>query len=360
MIVYKNIIILYLAAKFYKNLKFKRAYKITCKEKLVTSMKIRNLFILSGLIAVISISISCQPDDPTFIPVPDRDRTEQQLADKDSLINYFDTHYYNSGSFVAGMDYTVDDIIITELPQDENGNYLPLPDPDNNTILSESPLLETHTVTFEETLYEYYILRLNQGGGAATPNFTDKVRVVYEGSLVENGEVFDNAVSPTVFDLIGVGIGTGVIKGWREILTQFNVASSFVSNGDGTVSYSDYGFGVMFIPSGLAYFSSAPVGIPVYSNLVFKFELLQTEINDHDNDGVPSHLEDLDMDLDVFDDDTDEDNLANYIDVDDDGDGVRTINEDLNNDGDPTNDDSDEDGIPNYLDEDSTESNQES
>lgn len=323
-------------------------------------MKFRNLIIVTGTLVALGISISCQPDDPTFIPVPDRDRTEQQLADKDSLLNYLDTHYYNSGDFEAGMDYSVDDIIISELPKDENGNYLALPDPDNNTILSESPLLEIKTVTYEETLYEYYILRLNQGGGETVPNFTDKVRVIYEGSLVEDGDVFDSTVTPAVFDLIGVGVGTGVIRGWREVLTQFNVASSFQTNSDGTVSYSDYGFGVMFLPSGLAYFSSSPVGIPVYSNLVFKFQLVQTEFNDHDNDGVPSHIEDINSNIDVFDDDTDEDDLANYIDIDDDGDGVLTTNEDLNNDGDPTNDDSDNDGIPNYLDPDSTQSNQES
>ena len=322
-------------------------------------MKIKNSFLGLALVTLIISMTACGPDDPTFIPVPDRDRTEQQILDKDSILTYLETHYYNSSFFQPGNNYSADDIIITELPKDSNGNYLPLPDPDNNTILIESPLLETYTYTYEETLYEYYVLRLNEGGGT-TPNFTDKVRVVYEGSLVEDGSVFDSAVSPTQFDLVGVGLGTGVIQGWRQILPRFKTASSFSSNPDGTVSYDNYGFGVMFIPSGLAYFSSSPVGIPVYSNLIFKFQLLQTEVNDHDGDGVPSHIEDLNADFDVFDDDTDEDNLANYIDVDDDGDGVLTINEDLNNDGDPTNDDSDNDGIPNYLDADSTESNIES
>ncbi len=82
----------------------------------------------------------------------------------------------------------------------------------------------------------------------------------------------------------------------------------------------------MFVPSGLAYFSGTSTGSS-YDNLIFKFELLQFEVEDHDNDGIPSYLEDLDNDLDVIDDDTDEDGFVNFIDSDDDADGVSTLNE---------------------------------
>ena len=61
----------------------------------------------------------------------------------------------------------------------------------------------------------------------------------------------------------------------------------------------------------------------------------------------------------VFDDNTDGDDLPDFFDVDDDGDGALTRFEDVDNDGDPTNDDTDNDGIPNYLDADTAISNQE-
>ena len=50
-------------------------------------------------------------------------------------------------------------------------------------------------------------------------------------------------------------------------------------------------------------------------------------MNDHDEDGIPSHIEDLDGDENPFNDDTDADDIPNFLDLDDDGDGVLTINE---------------------------------
>ncbi|WP_298760081.1 hypothetical protein [uncultured Psychroserpens sp.] len=311
---------------------------------------------LKNVVAVVTLSVlsffACKPDDPEVSLIPERDRTEQQVVDNDSLIGYFQTHYYNSSVFETPGDHTIDEIVITELPQDDNGNYLPLPDPDENTLLIDA--VETYTRTFEETEYEFYILNLNQGDGEYSPNFTDNIRLIYSGNLMDE-VVFDSSVNPNLpFDL------TGLIEGWRNVIPRFNTASDFIINEDGTVDYSGYGLGVMFIPSGLAYYAAPPFGVPVYSNLIFKFELYAAEANDHDNDGVLSHLEDLNGNESVNDDDTDDDSVPNFFDPDDDGDGVLTINEDIDNDGDPTNDDTDGDGIPNYLDEDSTESNQDS
>lgn len=308
-----------------------------------------NLIVL--LLLVVTI-VSCKPDDPDVNLIPDRDRTEQQVLDRDSLIGYLETHYYNASTFDGVTDYSINDIAITELPQDENGNYLPLPDPDDNALLISA--VEILTTTYLDVEYEYYVLKINQGQGDYSPNFTDDIRLVYSGNL-QDEDVFDSAINPnTPFDL------TGLIQGWRNVIPRFNTASDFIINGDGTVDYSGYGLGVMFIPSGLAYFANPPFGVPVYSNLIFKFELYQAEANDHDGDGVLTHLEDLNGNEDINDDDTDGDNVPNFFDPDDDGDGVLTRFEDLDNDGDPTNDDSDNDGIPNYLDEDSTETNEDS
>ncbi len=112
------------------------------------------------------------------------------------------------------------------------------------------------------------------------------------------------------------------------------------------------------MPSGLGYYIAPPSGILPYSSLIFRFKVMGFNTTDHDNDGVPTYLEDLNDNHILTDDNTDGDAASNYLDIDDDADGVLTKHEDINDDGDPTNDDSDSDGIPNYLDSDTTETNQ--
>ncbi|MGB1232483.1 MAG: FKBP-type peptidyl-prolyl cis-trans isomerase [Winogradskyella sp.] len=269
------------------------------------------------LLIAVSVLVSCDPDDdgPTTT-FEERDRATQQLADKDSLQNYFSTHYYNSGFFETGTNHSYTDIVISAL---EDGETVPA----NHTLLSNA--VETRTTTYLDVAYEYYVLNINQGAGDA-PKFTDLVRVKYEGSSVENGNVFDSKVSPQDLALTGNGFSTfGTIRAWQLVMPTFNSALDFTPN-NGVIDFNNFGLGVMFVPSGLAYFSSGTTGL-TYDNLVFKFELLQVQQEDHDNDGVPSYLEDLDNNLDAFDDDTDEDVFPNYLDADDDGDEVLTRNE---------------------------------
>ena len=264
---------------------------------------------------------SCKKDDDDAITqVPERDRTEQQLADFDSLKSYLKTHYYNRTTFTQPGNHSLSELIISELPKDGSGNYLPMPDPTNNQLLSEAVNIDApKTTTYLDTEYQYYILELNEGGGV-NPNFSDKVRLNYNGFL-SNGTSFDGTVTPTDFDLMNL------IPGWREVIPQFKTSSNFVENADGTVTFNNYGLGVMFLPSGLGYFSSPTATIPAYSNINFKFELYQSEIADHDGDGIPSFMEDLNGDKNLFNDDTDANNVPNFLDGDDDGDRVLTINE---------------------------------
>jgi hypothetical protein len=325
-------------------------------------MKIKKVLLIT--LCVIVGFVSCSKDDnedgPTIVPA--RDRAEQQVIDKDSLIGYLETHYYNSSAFLGNLNPSINDLIISELADGETNP------PVGHTLLIDA--IEIKTTVFLDVDYEYYILRLNQGDiNGVRPYFSDNVRVIYSGNLL-NEEVFDSAVTPTEFDL------TALVTGWGRVFPQFNIAENFIENEDGTISFNNAGVGVMFLPSGLGYFSNPPINIPLYSPLIFRFELYQSEINDHDLDGIPSYLEDLDDDKNLGNDDTDEDGIQDFIDVDDDGDGTLTIEEDLEDidpnvdssgdgildndldgDGDPTNDDTDGDGIPNYLDTDNTESN---
>lgn len=280
-------------------------------------MKIKNYTVL--LLAFVLGFTSCRKNDdlgPT--PLPERDRAEQQLIDKDSLLGYLSTHYYNASTFASPGNFKTSDLVITELPKDESGNYMPLPDPANNTLLIDD--VEIKTTTYLDVEYEYYILKLNQGAGNK-PNFTDNISINYSGNLMDE-VVFDSTANPAVLDLVNL------IQGWRNVLVEFSTADGPPTiNSDGTVQYNDYGFGAMFLPSGLAYFASSPIGIPLYSNLIFKFELFQSAANDHDGDGIFSHLEDLNNNQNVYDEDTDEDNIPNFLDANDDNDTLTTRNE---------------------------------
>ncbi len=316
-------------------------------------MKIKTLKFSLYLLVVVTVFISCEPDDGPTNTFTEEDRTEQQIVDDSTLVAYLESHYYNSDFFESGSNHKYTDIIITELPQDDEGNYLDMPDPDQNTLLIDA--VETHMTEFLEVDYEYYILRLNQGEGGA-PNFPDEVRVRYEGSSVVSEEVFDSRVTPIDISLVGNGFTSfGTIKAWQLVMPSFSSALDF-SLDNGIVNYNNFGLGVMFVPSGLAYFSGITTGSS-YDNLIFKFELLQFEESDHDTDGIPTYLEDLDGDLDVNNDDTDDDSFPNFIDLDDDGDGIATSNEDIDGDGDPTNDIG-VNGIPKYLDPEETETNE--
>jgi len=320
-----------------------------------------NLKTYITLIVLLFIIFSCGDDDNDIVEIPEADRTEQQVIDNDSLVSFFQSHYVDESLLTNNSIISFNDIEINILPEDGE-----LPNPNQNTLLID--LVETLTTTYFDVEYEYYILKINQGGSDNSPNFSDKVRVSYEGSLMDD-TIFDSSITPVDFDL------TSTIAGWGRVLPEFNNAENFDINSDGTVTYNNPGIGIMFLPSGLGYYSAAAGSVPVYSNLIFKFKVFQSEVNDHDFDNVPSHLEDINGDYDLTNDNSDDDTFADFVDSDDDNDGTLTIDEDLEpdsdltvdrdgdgdptndiGDGDPTNDDTDGDGIPNYLDPDDTAS----
>ena len=269
------------------------------------------------------MGFSCgDDDDDGIIEVPEADRTEQQVIDNDSLVSYLHSHYVNVSLMSNNPTISFTEININQLPDDGE-----LPNPDQNSLLID--IVETLTTTYFDVEYEYYILKINQGGSENSPNFSDKVRVSYEGTLMDD-TVFDSSSTPVDFDL------TSTIAGWGRVLPEFNIAEDFVINSDGTVTYNNPGIGIMFLPSGLGYYSAAAGSVPVYSNLIFKFKVFQSELNDHDFDNVPSHLEDINEDYDLTNDNSDNDTFADFVDSDDDNDGTLTIDEDLEPDSDLT------------------------
>jgi len=281
--------------------------------------------------------VSCKKDDDGTTEIEVRDRGEVQVESSANLRAYLDTHFYNYEEFetpAADFDFKIRFDTISGANADK-------------TPLSSQVI--TRQYTFEDTDYELYILKAREGAGVQ-PTFADSTFVNYQGSVV-GGDRFDASVTPVWFDL------TQVVFGFANGVSELKAGTQFTQNADGTYSFGDdYGIGAVFIPSGLGYFNSSGTGFSAYSDLVFTFDLYRAvEDSDNDNDGVPNWREDINGNhyVNELGDDTDGDNVPDYLDTDDDGDGTATRDElDFDEDGNTIYIDSNNDGLDDYLDPD--------
>ena len=255
------------------------------------------------------------------------DHEAQSKIDNDSLVKYLKNHYF---------DVTLDSI---------------KPLVSGKTALMDDPLLHMETVVENEisfTLYHYLLREGTPDPVKGFPTAVDSVLSTYQGKYLGTTTV------ETIFETQKTAIWftlASVIRGWSVGFGHFKGGKNITNNGP--ITYENGGKGILFIPSGLAYRNVGNGNIPANAPLLFYINLLDiVENTDHDNDNVPSILEDPDNDGNPRNDDTDGDGTANYLDIDDDGDGKLTRDEDANKDGDPRNDDTDGDGIPDYLDKD--------
>lgn len=280
-------------------------------------MKFKNIFFM---LAVSTVIFSCSKDNDKEV----FDAAKQALDDDVTLIKYLQTHYLNESD---GGIWTI-----------KNG---------------ETPLMdqvETQEVTYNDVAYKLYILKQNEGS-TVSPTNIDSIYCTYTGMLLDS-TVFE---SKTNFSWnIGPNPATldRYISGWQYGFPNFK-GGNVVINADESFDFEDYGKGILFIPSGLAYGNSVQIVIPENSPLIFEISLKNVKLRDYDLDGILSNDEDRNHDGDVKNDDTDEDGIANYLDVDDDNDGILTKDEDTNGNGNWFDDDADGDGIPNFLDKDS-------
>ena len=310
----------------------------------------KNFKFLLPIVALTLILVSsCGGDDaPEDNFIPARDRAEENIDSTLEVERYLNTHFYNYEEFEnppAGFDFKIRFDTIA----DANADKTPLIDQVDFKMVQDR--------VNDDVSYKLYYLKVIEGQGEQ-PSFPDIVRINYEGTYVvdEDGikenKLFDSAVTPIQFDL------TLIVNGLQDALIEFKASTGLIDNPDGTVIYENFGVGAVFMQSGLGYYVNPPPGstvsIPVYSQLIFTFQLFQTEIGDQDSDGVPSVLEDINGNGLEEDDDTDSDNQSNYFDPDDDGDGRPTREEiEINEDGTITFPDTDADGVVDYLDSDS-------
>lgn len=293
--------------------------------------------LLSPLLSLFLIAITivaCSED--TMTSEPPRDYQDQYAVDNDSLINYLKSHYYNYEDFQSAA---ADEFVEFKIDTIPTGS---------TTLISLYDQVTTESIIItnsddEEIAHNYYYLIAREGVGER-PTVADSTYVTYRGRLL-NGTVFDFKTDPIWFDL------TSLVRGFSEFTAKLK-RGTYVENTDGTVDFSNFGAGMVFMPSAMGYYSQTTGVVPAYSPLVFSVNLLTLKRTDHDNDGVLSIDEDLNANKNLLDDNTDNDSLPNFRDTDDDGDGTPTKDE-LDKDNDGVYDDTDGDGTPDYLDSDS-------
>jgi len=287
-----------------------------------------NFFKSIVLFTLCTVVVSCSKSGSSTEPL--RDYTEQYTKDLSNIETFMQTHYMtviNNPGQTNDQDVTFTELIAGDThPSIWNQTQYPI---------------QTLYVEQNDITYKLYYLQLRQGSGpdSKSPCNVDKVLTSYRGEYIYTGvegtenvvvsKQFEELINPQSFFNL-----TGVIKGWGEVFPKFKTGT-YAGNPDGTLSYFNFGAGVMFIPSGLAYYSTSTGGIPAYSPLVFTFKLYEIQRNDQDADGIPSYQEDLNNDgyVRVLDtgvanpDDTDGDGVPDFLDNDDDGDYFTTASE---------------------------------
>jgi FKBP-type peptidyl-prolyl cis-trans isomerase len=342
--------------------------------------KFKFYFIL--LITTVSL-FSCSKNDSAPVEPP-RPYADQYTTDKTDIDSYIDTHYIFSvdsdytisfgslsktgtivtsttsdvitgektdfiGELLVGDDlYMSDGItkigtileIISSTSIKLTSNALSTNDKitfsvKKETIRNQTTYpLKSKEVNLDSVKYTVYYLVLREGVGQSPCN-VDGVLTSYRGDYLSRDATtklvsafkFEEVKYPqTMYSLYEV------ITGWSEIFPLFKTGTSDI-NANGTVTHKDFGAGVMFIPSGLAYYNTGKGSIPAYSPLVFSFKLYEIQRLDQDKDGIPSYLEDYNGDgfmrvlatgVDNPDDFPDKDGIPNFLDVDDDGDNYTT------------------------------------
>ena len=313
----------------------------------------------SGFLLCFGLLAGCGNDDgDDVVVIPPRDFSEVAAENDAELRAYLQTHFYNYEEFrdaPLGFDFKIRFDTIAG----ENADKIPLIDQVESVQINVDPG-EFGLDDPNDQLHTLYYLVAREGADRS-PSVADSSLVSYRGSLL-NGDSFDGAFTqPVWFDLARIQGPLQGARGFSEGMVYFKAASGISNNPDGTVATLDGGVGAIFMPSGLGYFNAPPTtAIPSYAPLVFSIELFSVEETDHDGDGIPSILEDLDGDGYLYNDNTDREKelstpggvaRVNFLDPDDDGDLTPTREEIIiNPDGSLEFPDSNGNGIPDYLD----------
>jgi len=283
----------------------------------------KNIFKILTALVFCSLLTSCGgEDDPSVTPI--RDYAEQYAADLDSIDDFIDTHYMT-------VDATNFDVTFTEIPTGGSQQSI--------RTQTQYPLKDT-LVKEDGIEYKIYFIKFREGDpvNGKRPTQVDSIHIAYRGIRLTNDQ-FDGATNPVWFGL------QDVITGWNHIIPNFKTGTYTTSPGPNPITFNDFGAGVMFLPSGVAYYNAGAGAIPSYTPIIFSFKLYELRYRDHDRDGILSKDErkqdpslsatlrwkenpftgydyDGNGTSEIY--DTDGDGIPNMLDIDDDGDGYQT------------------------------------
>lgn len=267
---------------------------------------------ISGFLSLCLMLVACPKDDAPG-PVEARPYAEVYPEDLVKIEAYLKSHYLE----VVDNPTYPDDVHVNEI-------FIKPLDADHTVSVwdqTDYPLLYK-TVKLHGIEYKLYYLKLDGKGDTDAdgdkPSGVDRVLVSYKGNLLDDTE-FDYAPNPVEFNLVDL------VKGWEYVFPEFRAGYFDTPGTDGTLNPRNYGSGVMFLPSGLGYYSQSTV-LPAYSPIVFAFNFYAVTYLDQDFDKIESRYEySFNEDGSLL--DTDEDGIPNIFDADDDNDGYLTKNE---------------------------------
>jgi hypothetical protein len=296
-------------------------------------MKLQRLI----FVLMLGFIFSCSDDDDAAEQVELRDPEEVRDENMLQIKGFMETHFYRFEDNPQNSNFQN---IVFDTIAGDNANEEPV---------INSKFLESKSVTQQDVEYTLYYLKFREGSESVRqPTFADSVLVTYRGFSLFKNRIFDGSPNPIWFDLINN------IRGFYEVMDEFRGSTSFEQNPDGTISFDDdFGIGTVFIPSGIAYYSAPPSGsgIAIYEPIIFNIQLYKSKESDHDRDGVPSWMEDINEDRRITNDDSDGDNIPDFADINDDGDGTLTEDEiEFDTEGNLIFPDSNGNGTPDYLD----------
>ncbi len=316
--------------------------------------------VLAG--TVITLIFSCSSDDNLDVEVvPPRELAEVAVEDDAAIREYLETHFYNYEDFEnppAGFDFK----IVFDTIAGNNSDKIALINQVGSAQITVTN--DEFDLSTEESVNHTYYYLVAREGMNESPSIADSALVRYKGSLLTGFDFDGTFTNPVWFDLAQIQAPQQGARGFTEAMPNFKAGGNVIDNGDGTVSVEEYGVGAMFLPSGLGFFNLIQPEIPAYSPLIFTIDLFTFEQTDHDGDGIPSILEDVNGDGYLYNDNTDEEQeresnslarFSDFLDRDDDNDGTPTRDEIIIDDeGNITFPDGDGDGIPDYRDRDNS------
>lgn len=217
-------------------------------------MRIYKLLTVVVFSFIIFVACDKEKEVPIYEPPPLRDYATQYNSDIAKIENYLKTHSVNVTNN-AGF------------PNDQDATFASVPNLDPTSIWGSNPTTPQASLLSKIAVvggvnHKIYYVKFRPGVGSS-PMLSNRIKAQYKGFLIENDLIFDSSPEiGTEFPL------NQLILGWQQVLPEFKMGT--ITN---STQYADFGAGIMFLPSALAYYNQSPGLVPAYSPLAFSIKL---------------------------------------------------------------------------------------